>query len=255
MKALFIFFFLFVSLHAFPQKSKDTILSDALKHKIEAIDEYVISIERSKNLTKQGIEGELTNGGILESYTYIDTVTHERVKSEQIQPDRYVFYLKDNKNVFCREFINISAQVRGTYFENDKIIYSRISQQKILKIMYSRTSGGKDGGYDKFEITPDLIWCETGSRYPQVRHVNTQKNTVENWDELIGEINFLDFNKIKSGKSHMPADGVDYSLTIQTENHFYNITNYSSNDKYYKKMSDFFKKLSLKTDGHYRETN
>jgi hypothetical protein len=148
-----------------------------------------------------------------------------------------------------------SGLVMDSFFVYDAVVYSRIRQQKILKIMFSRMSGGKDGAYDKFVMTPNLIWYEKGNSYPRNYQASSQKNTMENWNELIGELKFTEFNKIKSGKRKRPANGVDYSLTIQTEGGFYNIINYSSHNRHYKKMNGFFNKLSSQTNGHYMELN
>ncbi len=98
--------------------------------------------------------------------------------------------------------------------------------EKIVEVSYDH--GGGEAGYSLIiKITKDYIFYDATTDYsaplgkfPEV--IKRQRNSAEDWSDLIARINLAAFDKIKSGPNLRRTDGTDIRVLIKTskEEHF-----------------------------------
>src|ERR1700749_4535449 len=73
-------------------------LTNSIKTIIDNIDRYVKGINENKTLQKQGMDGEITEGGNFEDYFYVDTLANDTLKIESN-------ILNTKKNLYVTKYL------------------------------------------------------------------------------------------------------------------------------------------------------
>lgn len=98
-------------------------------------------------------------------------------------------------------------------------------REQIRSVIYSN-AGGALGWSEVLEIRPDSVLYNTllAARHNQ-QTAFAQKNTLQQWDELTGNLDLEAIRKVVSGASQQPVDGTDQTYTIITDKGSYRFMN------------------------------
>jgi len=102
--------------------------------------------------------------------------------------------------------------------------------------------GGGFGVDENLKITKDYTFYSIQFSSPFMADENYSDKIAtspELWNTLLKSFDLETFNKIQSGKSEVPIDGVDVAFTVTIEGKEYSFFN-GYDDKNYKKMQKFF---------------
>jgi hypothetical protein len=139
------------------------------------------------------------------------------------------------KTIFlaCLYFASTTFQPE---FKCNNLKAGGITNQPISKISYS-SSGGRSGNYESLDITADsIIYIEAHRGNEKSRREKTARSF---WNGLIKAMNLKDFDKIKSNPGHALYDGIDVTISIETEKDKHSIVNGNEDTLNYKKIRPF----------------
>jgi hypothetical protein len=135
---------------------------------------------------------------------------------------------------------------------NNRAETKKSAGQLISKVSY-RSSGGRSGNYERLDISAD------STIYIQARR-GTEKEIKErtskrDWNGLTNSINVKDFGRIKSNPGHALYDGIDITITLETEGKNYSIVNGNEDTVNYKRIRPFTNLLEKRLAGLRKKIN
>ena len=103
----------------------------------------------------------------------------------------------------------------------------------VSKVSYHST-GGRGGNYESLEISADsAIYMQ--ARRGEEKTVR-QQQSPSSWTELLSTINLADFDKIKSNPGHALYDGIDVTLSVDTQAGKHSVVNGNEDSVNYGKI-------------------
>ena len=134
-------------------------------------------------------------------------------------------------------------EILNKKLKTNQLIFDLTITNQNLKIIYNLESGGKDGSFDKLEITKDSIKCRNGSQYPFNRNNYNEKTEIDLWEKLNEKFDLVKFIKLNGQKSVKYKDYSDEEIIVELDGKKYSILNLIENKEINKSILEFINLL------------